>query len=336
VREGANHRMAADAELLIDRRRLRRKLSLWRVVGIGGLVLAVGAVGLRVRSGTEPLGFGAVKPQIARISIGGFIAGAESTTKLIERVREANAVQGVVVSISSPGGTTTGSEELYRNLRALAEKKPMVAFVDGTAASGAYIAAIAADHIVARETALVGSIGVLFQYPDVSGLLDKVGVKVEAVKSSPLKAEPSGFTPTSPEARAALAAVVGDTYAWFKGLVSERRKMTDRELATVSDGRVFSGRQSVPLKLVDGVGGERQAIAWLETERGVAKNLPVLDWKPKARSGFQLWSALGLGADLVGLDGLAARLRQLGDETAHAAEGGLLAVWRPGSADAAR
>jgi protease-4 len=328
--------MAADAELLIDRRRLRRKLSLWRVVGIGGLVLAVGAVGLRVRSGTEPLGFGAVKPQIARISIGGFIAGAESTTKLIERVREANAVQGVVVSISSPGGTTTGSEELYRNLRALAEKKPMVAFVDGTAASGAYIAAIAADHIVARETALVGSIGVLFQYPDVSGLLDKVGVKVEAVKSSPLKAEPSGFTPTSPEARAALAAVVGDTYAWFKGLVSERRKMTDRELATVSDGRVFSGRQSVPLKLVDGVGGERQAIAWLETERGVAKNLPVLDWKPKARSGFQLWSALGLGADLVGLDGLAARLRQVSDETAHAAEGGLLAVWRPGSADAAR
>jgi len=328
--------MAADAELLIDRRRLRRKLSLWRVVGIGGLVLAVGAIGLRARGGAEPFAFGTVRPQIARISIGGFIAGAESTTKLIERVRDASAVQGVVISISSPGGTTTGSEELFRNLRSLAEKKPMVAFVDGTAASGAYIAAIAADHIVARETALVGSIGVLFQYPDVSGLLDKVGVKVESVKSSPLKAEPSGFTPTSPEARAALAAVVGDTYAWFKGLVSERRKMNEKELATVSDGRVFSGRQSVPLKLVDGVGGERQAIAWLETERGVAKNLPVLDWKPKAKSGFQLWSALGLGADLVGLDGLATRLRQVGDETAGLAQGGLLAVWRPGPADAAR
>jgi len=269
-------------------------------------------------------------------AVGGFIAGAEATTKLIERVRDAGAVQGVVVSISSPGGTTTGSEELYRNLRALAEKKPMVAFVDGTAASGAYIAAIAADHIVARETALVGSIGVLFQYPDLSGLLDKVGVKVESVKSSPLKAEPSGFTPTSPEARAALAAVVGDTYAWFKGLVSERRRMSDRELATVSDGRVFSGRQSVPLKLVDGIGGERQAIAWLESERGVAKNLPVLDWKPKAKSDFQIWSALGLGADLVGLDGLAAHLRTIGDETAGAAQGGLLALWRPSPAEAAR
>ena len=325
--------MAADAELLIDRRRLRRKLSLWRVVGIGGLIVAVGALGYRVRGGTEGLGF-AVKPQIARISIGGFIAGSESTTKLIERVRDASAVQGVVVSISSPGGTTTGSEELYRSLRDLAEKKPMVAFVDGTAASGAYIAAIAADHIVARETALVGSIGVLFQYPDLSGLLDKVGVKVESVKSSPLKAEPSGFTPTSPEARAALAAVVGDTYAWFKGLVSERRKMSDKELASVSDGRVFSGRQSVPLKLVDGVGGERQAIVWLETERNVAKGLPVRDWKPKSESDFKLWSALGIGADLIGLGGLAARLRQVGDETAGIAQGGLLVLWRPGAVDA--
>ncbi|CAA2145056.1 MULTISPECIES: signal peptide peptidase SppA [Methylobacterium] len=325
--------MAADAELLIDRRRLRRKLSLWRVVGIGGLIVAVGTLGYRVR-GNDGFGFPAVKPQIARISIGGFIAGSESTTKLIERVRDAGAVQGVIVSISSPGGTTTGSEELYRNLRALAEKKPMVAFVDGTAASGAYIAAIAADHIVARETALVGSIGVLFQYPDLSGLLDKVGVKVESVKSSPLKAEPSGFTPTSPEARAALASVVGDTYAWFKGLVSERRKLSEKELATVSDGRVFSGRQSVPLKLVDGVGGERQAIAWLETERNVAKGLPVRDWKPKSESDFKLWSALGMGADLLGLGGLATRLRQAGDETAGLAQGGMLALWRPGSADA--
>ncbi|CAO4178265.1 signal peptide peptidase SppA [Methylorubrum populi] len=320
--------MAADAEFLIDRRRLRRKLTLWRVVGIGAAILAVGAVGYRARVGEGRI-FPASENQIARISIGGFIAGSESTRKLIERVGEAKAVQGVVVSISSPGGTTTGSEELYRNLRALAAKKPIVAFVDGTAASGAYITAIAADHIVARETALVGSIGVLFQYPDVSGLLDKVGVKVEAVKSSPLKAEPSGFSPTSPEARAALSAVVMDTYGWFKGLVAERRGLDEAQLAAVADGRVFSGRQSVPLKLVDELGGERQAVAWLEKEREVPKNLPVKDWKPKSEGGFKLWSALGLGADLLGLDGLAARLRAAEAETAELAGGGLLAVWRP-------
>ncbi|MEE7456598.1 signal peptide peptidase SppA [Methylorubrum populi] len=320
--------MAADAELLIDRRRLRRKLTLWRVLGIGAVILAVGAVGYRARVGEGRL-FPATENQIARISIGGFIAGSESTRKLIERVAKADSVKGVVVSISSPGGTTTGSEELYRNLRALAEKKPMVAFVDGTAASGAYITAIAADHIVARETALVGSIGVLFQYPDVSGLLDKVGVKVEAVKSSPLKAEPSGFSPTSPEARAALSSIVMDTFGWFKGLVAERRGMNEQQLSAVADGRVFSGRQSVPLKLVDELGGERQAVAWLETERKVPKDLPVKDWKPKAEGGLKLWSSLGIGADLLGLDGLAARLRALEAETAGLAEGGLMAVWRP-------
>ncbi|WP_336488448.1 signal peptide peptidase SppA [Methylobacterium nigriterrae] len=328
--------MAADAELLIDRRRLRRKLSLWRVLGIGGLVVAAGAVGFRVRAGTEGSLFGAVQPQIARISVSGFIAGSEATTKLMKRVGESSAVQGVVVSINSPGGTTTGSEELFRNLRQLAEKKPIVAFVDGTAASGAYITAIAADHIVARETSLVGSIGVLFQYPDVSGLLDKVGVKVESVKSSPLKAEPSGFTPTSPEARAALAAVVGDTYGWFKGLVAERRGLDDKQLSVVSDGRVFSGRQSVPLKLVDELGGERQAITWLESERKVSKNLPVRDWKPRSESDFRLWSALGAGADLLGLDGLGQAVRALGAETGGIAQGGLLALWRPAPADPSR
>ncbi|XYD10076.1 signal peptide peptidase SppA [Methylobacterium sp. NMS12] len=318
--------MAADAELLIDRRRLRRRLSLWRVLGVGGLIVAVGALGYRVRTGAD--GAFAVQPQIARISVSGFIAGSEATAKLMKRVGDSDAVKGVIVSINSPGGTTTGSEEIFRNLRALAAKKPIVAFVDGTAASGAYITAIAADHIVARETSLVGSIGVLFQYPDFSGLLDKVGVKVESVKSSPLKAEPSGFTPTSPEARAALASVVGDTYAWFKGLVAERRGMDPAQLSTVSDGRVFSGRQSVPLKLVDELGGERQAVAWLESARGVQANLPIKDWKPASESRFSLWSAAGIGADLLGLEGLAARLRSVGAE-AEAARGGMLALWRP-------
>ncbi|WP_375465006.1 signal peptide peptidase SppA [uncultured Methylobacterium sp.] len=326
--------MAADAELLIDRRRLRRKLSLWRVLGIGGLVVAVAAVGLRVRAGTDGGLFAAAQPQIARISVSGFISGSEATARLMRRVAESAAVRGVVVSINSPGGTTTGSEELFRNLRALAEKKPIVAFVDGTAASGAYITAIAADHIVARETALVGSIGVLFQYPDVSGLLDKVGVKVESVKSSPLKAEPSGFTPTSPEARAALAAVVGDTYSWFKSLVAERRGMDAGQIGTVSDGRVFSGRQSVPLKLVDELGSERQAVAWLETARKVPKDLPVKDWKPAGDRGLGLFSALGLGADLLGLEGLSAQLAEIGGQAQAAARGGLLVLWRPSPADA--
>ena len=101
----------------------------------------------------------------------------------------------------------------------LKAKKPMVVVVEGLAASGGYIAALASDHIVAQQSSLVGSIGVLFQFPNFTDLLKTVGVKVEEVKSSPLKAAPNGFEPTSPEARAALDALVKDSYAWFRGLV---------------------------------------------------------------------------------------------------------------------
>jgi protease-4 len=309
--------MAIDAEMIADRSRLRRKLSFWRVAAILVLVLAVIAGGLVT----------------ARISVGGFIAGDQRMTDLFKRVGETASVKGVVISISSPGGTTTGSEELFHGIRELAAKKPLVAFVDGTAASGAYITAIAADRIVARETAIVGSIGVLFQYPDFSGILGKVGIGVEEVKSSPLKAEPSGFHPTTPEARAVLQSVVNDTYAWFKNLVAERRKMSPAEVAAVSDGRIFSARQGVTLKLVDQLGVERDAVAWMEAERGVAKNLPVQDWKPTGPSGFALWSSAAFGADLLGFDSLANALRRAGSVEAAVKLDGLLAVWQPSHTD---
>ena len=155
----------------------------------------------------------------------------------------------MIVHIDSPGGTTAGSEQLYNSLMRLKEKKPLVIVVDGLAASGAYITALAGDHIIARQTSLVGSIGVLFQYPNVADLLNKIGVKVESIKSTPLKAAPDGYEPTSPEARAAIEAIIKDSYAWFQGLVQDRRHLNDQELQAVDDGRVFTGHQAVGLKL---------------------------------------------------------------------------------------
>jgi protease-4 len=318
--------MSADAEMIADRRRLRRKLSFWRVLFFLALIAAVVTGSLMV-AGRAPGGVG--QQQIARISVDGFIAGSQRTTDLFKRVSEASSVSGVVISINSPGGTTTGSEELYRGIRQLAEKKPLVAFVDGTAASGGYITAIAADYIVARETSLVGSIGVLFQYPDASQLLSTVGVKVEEIKSAPLKAEPSPFHPTTPEGRAALQNVVNDTYDWFKRLVANRRKLDDAQLGTVSTGQVFSGRQGVPLKLVDLLGSERDAVAWLERERGVAKDLPVRDWRPRDASRFDLWTAAAFGADLLGWRDIAIKLRQGAAAAQVATLDGLLALWQP-------
>lgn len=323
--------MVADAETIADRRRLRRKLTFWRVIAFAVAILAVIGGGLFAAGRSGALGSG--RSQIARIGISGVITGDQRMTELFRRVGEAPSVKGVVISISSPGGTTTGSEELYRGIRDLAARKPTVAFVDGLAASGGYITALGADRIVARETSLVGSIGVLFQYPDVSKLLGTIGVSVETVKSSPLKAEPSGFTPTPPEARAALQSVVNDTYAWFKDLVQSRRRMSAGELSAVSDGRIFSARQGLPMKLVDQLGSERDAVAWLESDRNVPRGLPVRDWKPASSSTFSLWSAAAFGADAFGLDRLASALRTATDAAAGARLEGLLVMWQPRTSD---
>ncbi len=321
--------MTMPSDVLVDRWRLSRRASFWRWMFFGLLALSLVFAGLRY--GASRAGGGHLTPHIARVAIEGVIVGDEKTLKLIRDVADSRAA-GVILRINSPGGTTTGAEVLYDELRRLAAKKPLVAQVGTLAASGGYVAALGADEIIAHGNSLVGSIGVLFEYPQVSALLGKIGVQVETVKSSPLKAAPNGFEPTSPQARDALAALVADSYDWFKSLVRERRRMNDAELATVSDGRVFTGRQSLGNKLVDALGGEREAVAWLES-KGVAKNLPVRDWKRDRSAGFfALTSDAASLAGAFGLDGLASALGQIDRLADRLLQGavldGLLAIWQ--------
>ena len=216
--------------------------------------------------------------------------------------------------INSPGGTTAGSSNFTIRLTQLKAKKPLVVVVEGLAASGGYITAIAADHIVAQQTSLVGSIGVLFQFPNFTDLLKTVGVKVEEVKSSPLKAAPNGFEPTSPEARAALDSLVKDSYAWFRALVKERRGMDDALLDKVADGRVFTGHQAVDLKLIDQLGDEKTAVAWLVAQKGVKADLPVRDYKLTPRFGDLtfLRTAASVTLDALGFGAIARQIEQTG------------------------
>jgi protease-4 len=211
-----------------------------------------------------------------------------------------------------------------------------VVVVDGLAASGAYIAAISSDYIIAQDTSLVGSIGVLFQFPNFTNVLKTIGVSVEEIKSSPLKAAPNGFEPTSPEARAAIAAIVSDSYAWFKDLVKNRRHLDDSQLAAVADGRVFTGRQGVGLKLVDAIGNEKTALAWLETEKKVPAKTPVRDYSLAPR--FNELSFLHVAAwtfQAVGLSVVARHIEEWG--AVQAVErlnlDGLLALWHPPSSN---
>src|SRR5438876_2419063 len=260
--------MSLDSDLIVDRRRIRRKLTFWRVLAA---LLAIAVVGVAVSPGGR--GAFTTAGSIARINIEGLIRSDQDRVEALERLENSHAA-AVVVHINSPGGTTAGSEQLYDSLMRLKAKKPLVVVVEGLAASGGYITAIAADHIVAQQSSLVGSIGVLFQFPNFTELLKTVGIKVEEIKSSPLKAAPNGFEPTSPEARAAIDALVKDSYAWFRSLVKERRGMDDAQIEKVADGRVFTGRQAVELKLIDALGDEKAAVAWLEANRNIKKGLP--------------------------------------------------------------
>jgi protease IV len=322
--------MSLDADTIVDRRRLRRKLTFWRVVAIVLLIGAVAAVAaISVPGGRLSEASGSY---IARVKIEGLIRGDEERVESLDNLAKSR-VRAVIVHVDSPGGTTAGAEQLYDVLRRVAAKKPTVVVVDGLAASGGYIAAMSADHIISQGSSLVGSIGVLFQYPNVTDLLKTIGVKVEEIKSSPLKAAPNGYEPTSPEARAALESIVKDSYAWFRGMVKERRQLDDAMLDRVADGRVFTGRQGLELKLVDELGNEQTAVAWLAKEKGVDAKLPVRDWHLKSRLGDLSFLHVAATAVLeaVGLNSLA---RRLGDSGAvQAVErlnlDGLLALWHP-------
>ena len=320
--------MSLDADQIVDRRRLRRKLTFWRVGAIFVVLVAVviAAVAFTSRSRLFPAG-----DYVARIRVQGLIRNNQDRVEALERLSRSNA-RAVIVHIDSPGGTTSGSEQLYDSLRALQTKKPMVVVVDGLAASGAYIAALSSEHIVAQDTSLVGSIGVLFQYPNFTDVLKTIGIKVEEVKSSPLKAAPNGFEPTSPEARAAIEAIVLDSYAWFKGLVKERRQMDDAQLTKVADGRVFTGRQAVGLKLVDGLGNEKTALEWLEKEKKVPASTRVRDYSLSPQFGeLSFLHVAAWTAQAAGLTAVAQRLEEWGGMQAieRLNLDGLLALWHP-------
>ena len=323
--------MSLDADSILDRRRMRRKLTFWRVSAIVIAVLAViGAGAALAPKRLLPEG-----NYIARIRIQGLIRGNQDRVEALDRLSR-SAARAVIVHVDSPGGTTAGSQQLYDSLRALQAKKPMVVVVDGLAASGAYIAAISADHIIAEDTSLVGSIGVLFQYPNFTQVLKTIGIQVEEIKSSPLKAAPSGFEPTSPEARAAINAIVVDSYAWFKGLVQDRRHMDEAQLASVDDGRVFTGRQGVGLKLVDELGNETTARAWLAREKKVPANTPVRDYSLEPRfSELSFLHVAALAFRAVGLSAVAQNLEQWGGVQAieRLNLDGLLALWHPPSSN---
>ena len=306
--------MLLDPDAIADRRRLKRRLALWRLAAFGLGVAALVALAARLDLVD---GVGAKsRPHVARIVVKGMILPDRAMVEMIDKIADADAVKGVIVDIDTPGGATSGGEALYAALRRLSAKKPTASFIGSLATSAGYMTAIGTDHIGARRSALTGAIGVIVQWGDVSQLMKTVGVKFEEVKSTPMKAEPTPFKPTSPEARAMLDKVVRDSYEWFVGLVAERRGLTSEVAHGLADGRVVTGAQALEAELIDEIGEERAALDWLRS-KGVGADLQVRDWKPKASGeAWPLAESMAAAATrgaiaALGLEGAVASMRSL-------------------------
>jgi protease-4 len=319
--------MTLETETVLDRRRMRRRLTLWRSAAIIGLAVAFGALAF----GGQDLSDLAAPRQIARVAIEGTITEDRDQLALLKRLKEAKQVEGVLVFVNSPGGTTTGGESLFAALRDVAAAKPVVAQFGTVAASAGYIVGLGSDHIVARGNTITGSIGVLAQWPEVSELLDKLGVKVNEVKSGELKASPSPFKPMDEPARKVMQETIDDGFRWFISLVEQRRGITAGSVPGLTEGRIFSGREALAQHLVDEIGGEMEAVRWLEEKRGVTKDLKVIDWKPTRQGSWGLSSMMSKWtAGLAG--GIAEHLARLvsRDPTIGTLGlDGLVSVWHP-------
>jgi protease-4 len=214
---------------------------------------------------------------VERISVTGIITQNRKLIDAVDALGRDPTVAAVIVAVDSPGGSVAGGESLHNALVRLAKLRPVVTVMGGTAASAGYMISLPAARIFASSATLTGSIGVILETGNVGGLLDKLGVSAEAIISGPLKDQPSYTHGMSPDGRAYLQALVMDMYGQFVTMVAEARHLDEAKVRQLADGRAYTGRQALPLGLIDEIGGEPEARAWLAREKQVPASLPVRD-----------------------------------------------------------
>ena len=263
--------MSLETDLILDRRRIKRRLAFWRVLAVGSVVVAALAV-------VSPK-VGGLGRHVARVNVTGVITEDRELIESVTDLAKDGSVAAVIGSLDGPGGSVAGGESLRGALLRVAAAKPVVAVMRGTAASAGYMVALPAARIFAREATLTGSIGVILQTGEVSGLLARLGVAADAITSGPLKDQPSFTRGLTPQGREYLNGLVGDMYEQFVAMVAEGRRMDPAEVRILADGRAYTGRQAQKLGLVDEIGGEAEAREWLARERRVPASMPARDLK---------------------------------------------------------
>ena len=194
---------------------------------------------------------------IAEIEIDGVIETDKFRSKALKELAEDKNLKGVFLKINSPGGTITGSEILYKEIKKLSKKVPVYALIYDLGASGGYMTALGATKIYSYETSITGSIGVLMQTLQLEELSKKIGARIKVYRSVPFKAQPDSFEQTSPEVDFYMQTSIEESHKFFANLVAKERKLTADEVFNVANGKIYMGSEALRLKLIDGISDEQ-------------------------------------------------------------------------------
>lgn len=223
--------------------------------------------------------------KIGVVQIEGIIADSREVADQIEEFSKDDAIRAVVLRIDSPGGGVAASQEIYEAVHELRKKKRVVASMGSIAASGGYLVAVAAERIVANPGTITGSISAVMHFADVQELMKKVGVRSSVVKSGKFKDIGSPARKMTPEERQLIQGIVDDIYDQFVLVISENRKIPLEDVRKMADGRIFSGRQALHLKLVDELGGLQDTVLLAGKLAGI-EGKPEIVYSTKKKTGL--------------------------------------------------
>lgn len=269
------------------------------------LILIIGGVAV-VMGGTQPatgnLAVVRVEGVITAGQGGGLLGGEAGAERIVEQLRRAakdSKIKAIVLRINSPGGSAAGSQEIYQEVQRARARKPVITSMGDVAASGGYYAASATNLIVADPATLTGSIGVIWTQTDLSQLLHTVGIRPQVVKSGPYKDISSPFRPITPQERQILQGVIDNVYAQFVKAVAQGRGIPETQVRRIADGRVFTGQQALQLRLVDQLGGFRDAVELAARQGGISGEPKPVEMRPRGLLDFLTGSGPGSSARLL-------------------------------------
>ena len=272
--------MSLDWQILEENKKKSFRKGLWRGIFISIILVAIFFFFSNFNNLSSNF------PHIARISISGIIYDNIKLVETINDLSKNDNVKSVFVKINSPGGTVVGSESLYVAIDRLSHTKPVISLMGEVAASGGYIVALASNHILARQNTLTGSIGVIIEYQNFSELSNKIGISIDSIKSGKIKGGQNPLSPFDPLVKNNDQKLVDYSFDWFISLIKNNRNIDQNVIDLVSDGRTLTGGMAMDLGLIDGIGSEKEALEYLETNYPSIKGLKIIDIEIPSTNNF--------------------------------------------------